>query len=192
MQSISSSQPIVGKRREFPPGPYIPQQLIGVSQYISQTLAKGYTIVCDRYYYSGMVYSAAKQNPSLTLDWARKPEEGLPKPDVVVFLDLNPEEAEKRGGFGDEKYEKRAMQEKVRDLFLSLKYVQTEEALDLVIVNAGGSVGDVAELVRVVVAERLHAVVNGLMGMEAMKVQGWSDGTVAAIQEIRRKAGGDL
>ncbi|PHH68089.1 hypothetical protein CDD80_269 [Ophiocordyceps camponoti-rufipedis] len=51
---------------------------------IRDLLAEGTTIVCDRFYHSGMVYSAAKDNPSLTLSWARGPEVGLPRPDAVV------------------------------------------------------------------------------------------------------------
>ena len=41
------------------------------------------------------------------------PDVGLPAPDVVIYLDLPIDEAEKRGGFGSERYEKREMQVKV-------------------------------------------------------------------------------
>ena len=34
------------------------------------------------------MYSAAKQNPALSLYWAKAPEVGLPRPDMVLFLDL--------------------------------------------------------------------------------------------------------
>src|SRR5688500_2397654 len=57
---------------------------------IRADIASGTTIVLDRYYYSGCVYSAAKNNPSLSLEWARHPEEGLPRPDICVFLDISP------------------------------------------------------------------------------------------------------
>jgi dTMP kinase len=104
-----------------------------------ETLGKGYTIVCDRYYYSGMVYSAAKYNPTLSLDWAKSPDVGLPRPDVVVFLDLEPEEAVKRGGYGEEKYEKKEMQQRVRELFLGLLKSPGSES-GMKVVNAGESV----------------------------------------------------
>ncbi|TVY44127.1 Thymidylate kinase, partial [Lachnellula occidentalis] len=106
--------------------------------------ANGYTLICDRYYYSGIVYSAAKQLPSLSLAWARQPEVGLPRPDRVVFLDLDPEAAAKRGGYGDEKYEKREMQERVKELFLGLLGKRGEESSDLFVVNAGVGIEDVA------------------------------------------------
>ncbi|KAF3771100.1 hypothetical protein M406DRAFT_19190, partial [Cryphonectria parasitica EP155] len=130
---------------------------------LTSLLASGTTIICDRYYYSGMVYSAAKHNPALPLSWARSPEVGLPRPDLVVFLDLDGAAAEKRGGWGGERYEKREMQARVRELFWGLKRGElqgvvgaggaSEEAEDLVVVDAGGSVEEVArEIWRVVEA----------------------------------------
>lgn len=77
-------------------------------------------MVCDRFYHSGIVYSAAKQNRSLSLSWAKAPEAGLPRPDVVLFLDLDEEVARRRGGWGGEVYEKGEMQRRVRELFWGL------------------------------------------------------------------------
>src|ERR1700761_1730726 len=81
---------------------------------IEKDIKLGTTVVIDRYYYSGCVYSAAKNNPSLDLAWARQPEEGLPRPDLCVFLDISAEAAANRGGFGGEKYEIPEMQVRVR------------------------------------------------------------------------------
>ncbi|KAL2265918.1 hypothetical protein VTJ83DRAFT_5270 [Remersonia thermophila] len=89
---------------------------------ISTLLSSGVTVLCDRYYYSGIVYSAAKQNPSLTLSWARSPEVGLPRPDLVLFLDLDESQARLRGGWGGEAYEKVEMQRRVRELFWGLSF----------------------------------------------------------------------
>ncbi|KAL2159049.1 hypothetical protein VTH06DRAFT_2808 [Thermothelomyces fergusii] len=87
---------------------------------ITSLLSAGVTVLCDRYYYSGIVYSAAKQNPTLTLCWARAPEVGLPRPDLVLFLDLDENQAKARGGWGAEAYEKAEMQRRVRELFWGL------------------------------------------------------------------------
>ncbi|KAH8664525.1 thymidylate kinase-domain-containing protein [Xylariales sp. PMI_506] len=87
---------------------------------IQKTLAAGITIICDRYYHSGIVYSAAKQLPSLPLAWAKAPEVGLPRPDLVLFLDLEESVARERGGWGGEVYEKGEMQRRVRELFWGL------------------------------------------------------------------------
>ncbi|RDL38776.1 Thymidylate kinase [Venustampulla echinocandica] len=115
--------------------------------WIKGQISQGYTIICDRYYYSGMVYSAAKQNPALSLGWARSPDVGLPRPDRMIFLDLDAKEAEARGGYGEEKYEKRSMQERVRELFLGLLLKGEEESTDMVVVDAGQSVEHVAHAI---------------------------------------------
>ncbi|KAK1750510.1 thymidylate kinase [Echria macrotheca] len=87
---------------------------------INSLLSAGVTVLCDRYYYSGVVYSAAKQNPSLTLSWARATEIGLPRPDLVLFMDLDETQAKARGGWGGEVYERHEMQRRVRELFWGL------------------------------------------------------------------------
>lgn len=101
-----------------------------LSKTITALLNAGITVLCDRYYYSGIVYSAAKQNPTLSLAWARAPEVGLPRPDLVLFLDLDEEQARARGGWGGEAYEKAEMQKRVRELFwgLSLGKIETARA----------------------------------------------------------------
>ncbi|KAH9998571.1 thymidylate kinase-domain-containing protein [Xylariaceae sp. FL0662B] len=87
---------------------------------IKAALSAGHTIICDRFYHSGIVYSAAKNNKALSLSWAKAPEVGLPRPDVVLFLDLEEPVARARGGWGGEVYEKGEMQRRVRDLFWGL------------------------------------------------------------------------
>lgn len=128
--------------------------LIKHSKQLRKDINDGFTLVCDRYYYSGMVYSVAKSLPDLPFRWARGPEVGLPRPDFVIFLDLDPEEAKRRGGYGDEKYEKLELQEKVRKCFRFLKEVGEEESEDMVIIDAGKSVEEVHE-------EIVNAVSNG-------------------------------
>ncbi|KAI5789712.1 thymidylate kinase-domain-containing protein [Peziza echinospora] len=77
-------------------------------------LAGGTTVVMDRYIHSGIVFTAAK---GIDVGWCEAPERGLPRPDVVVFLDVEGEVAEARGGYGEERYERREVQERVRGLF---------------------------------------------------------------------------
>ncbi|CAO2647295.1 Nn.00g082170.m01.CDS01 [Neocucurbitaria sp. VM-36] len=96
---------------------------------IQADITAGTTVIIDRYYYSGAVYSAAKNKPNLSLEWCRKPDEGLPRPDVCIFLDISAEDAAKRGGYGTEKYEKKDMQDRVRELFETL--MQRKEGEDL-------------------------------------------------------------
>jgi dTMP kinase len=84
---------------------------------IVKKMKEGTTFIVDRYSYSGIVYSMAN---GLEGEWCKKMESGLPKPDVVLFLDLSVEDAAKRGDYGKERYEKRAFQQKVRDNYHSI------------------------------------------------------------------------
>jgi len=80
-------------------------------------LNSGTTIVCDRYAFSGCAFSAAK---GLSYDWCWSPDIGLLAPDLVLFLDVSPEVAKSRGGYGDERYEKEELQTRVREVFQKL------------------------------------------------------------------------
>lgn len=80
-------------------------------------LENGITLVVDRYAYSGVAFSAAKR---LDIKWCKSPDVGLIAPDRVFFLDIHPDDAAQRGGYGDEIYEKREVQMEVRVKFFSM------------------------------------------------------------------------
>ncbi|CCH43612.1 hypothetical protein BN7_3165 [Wickerhamomyces ciferrii] len=79
---------------------------------IKDKLTQGKYIVLDRYVYSGVAYTAAK---GLDHQWCLNPDIGLPKPDLTLFLKLN--DSSNREGFGDERYEVKEFQLKVRQQF---------------------------------------------------------------------------
>lgn len=108
---------------------------------IRADIEDGITLVVDRYYYSGIVYSAAKPHAEISLGWAREPDVGLPRPDICVFLDIEPEIAAKRGGFGEERYEATDMQKRVRAGFLAL--MEKEDGADITVVDAGFELDEV-------------------------------------------------
>lgn len=154
------------------------------SNQIRAYLAAGIAVVSDRFYHSGIVYSAAKKNPHLPLAWARSPDVGLPRPDLVLFLDLDEETARARGGWGSEKYEREEMQRTVRELFWALsmggKDIKGQDLLqqmggiegpswrqdeeDLVVVDASRPVEDVADAIWRKVKGRVDRVDMGEMG----------------------------
>ncbi|KAH6881595.1 thymidylate kinase-domain-containing protein [Alternaria rosae] len=134
---------------------------------IQADLAAGTTIIVDRYYYSGCVYSAAKQNPSMSLEWCRKPEVGLPRPDLCLFLDISAEGAAKRGGYGNEKYEKKEMQDRVRELFETM--MQKKEGEDFVRIDAGESMTDVAAKIRQEVDRCIERVAKGQLPLRTVE-----------------------
>jgi len=97
-----------------------------ISPRIKSLLDSGTTIVCDRYAFSGIAFSASKAllqkasstSSPLTYEWCRAPDVSLPAPDLTIFLDISPEQAAKqREGYGEERYEKLEMQARVREVF---------------------------------------------------------------------------
>lgn len=81
---------------------------------MEKELRAGTTLIVDRYSYSGVAFSAAK---GLDFNWCRIPENGLLKPDLVVYLTLSSEATARRGGFGEERYETTEIQRRVKMMF---------------------------------------------------------------------------
>ncbi|KAF9211205.1 hypothetical protein CPC16_000685 [Podila verticillata] len=116
-------------------------------QAMKNKLREGVHLVVDRYAYSGVAFSAAK---GLDLTWCKNPDRGLVRPDLTFFLDLPTSEAEKRGGFGEERYEKRELQEKVRRVFHELK------GKEWVMVDARSSVQTMHEAILKTALEKIQ------------------------------------
>uniref|UniRef100_G3TLN9 Thymidylate kinase n=1 Tax=Loxodonta africana TaxID=9785 RepID=G3TLN9_LOXAF len=85
---------------------------------IRNKLDQGVTLIVDRYAFSGVAFTAAKEN--FSVDWCKQPDVGLPRPDLVLFLQLQLADAARRGGFGQERYEDRAFQERALHCFQQL------------------------------------------------------------------------
>ena len=134
---------------------------------LAQALADGKTVVCDRYAYSGVAFSSAKSYPdqphkNLSLEWCKSCDKGLPAPDAVIFLDLAQEVAEKRGGFGGERYEKTEFQKRVRQQFSELQEEdESQKRIPWFIVDASQSIEDVQGNINEIVAKTLKLVNEG-------------------------------
>jgi len=78
-------------------------------------LRDGINLVCDRYSFSGVVYSEQAQG----LDPSRTGvvECGLLRPDIVIQPLVSAEILKSRPGFGEELYEKQDLQNKIRNHF---------------------------------------------------------------------------
>ena len=90
-----------------------------LEQEIRNKLQRGTNVTIDRYANSGVAFSASK--PSLSLDWCKQPDIGLPKPNLTCFLDVSEEVAMKRADFGSERYELTDMQRRVRENYARLR-----------------------------------------------------------------------
>ncbi|GAX21444.1 dTMP kinase [Fistulifera solaris] len=121
---------------------------------IVEQLKAGTSIVCDRYAYSGVAFSASKDN--MDLEWCQAPDRGLPAPDCVIFLDMSTEQAEERGGYGQERYEKREMQQRVRQRFQELS--QLDDGVQWKFVNAAQTMDQVEDDIWSIAQQTLEQV----------------------------------
>lgn len=117
-----------------------------------KALENGQTVVLDRYAYSGLVYSVAK---GLNREWCKNSDRGLIEPDVVIFLDLEWSVLGRRKGFGEEKFEEKEMQIKVKEGFKELVDEKWR------IVDGGREVEVVHKEVMEIVWETLRKVEKG-------------------------------
>lgn len=140
------------------------------AQLIKSDLSNGIIVILDRYSYSGAVYSAAKDNPDLSLEWAWQPEVGLPRPDLLLFLSISSEEAARRGGYGEERYETDAMQSKVRRLFESV--LSMNHGHEIHVIDAGSSMEQVAQKL---LSPVLHLLSKSRSSNAVLKLRSWQE-----------------
>lgn len=91
-----------------------------LNNYIKETLNKGINIVCDRYMYSGIVYSLST---GLSKDWCENPDNGLVKPDIIFYLNVSLYTTKQRRKLmKTDKYENDEFQERVKKTYEEYKY----------------------------------------------------------------------
>lgn len=148
---------------------------------LKENLAAGTTLICDRYAHSGVAFSSAKES-DLTVDWCKGPDIGLPSPDAVIFLNLSQDEAEQRGGYGGERYEKRDLQLRVRQRFNELQEAD-DGKIPWHMIDAAQSMEAVTEDIVKAVNKVLEDVSQG---KPLQKL--WSDGVI----ELSGEKGDDV
>lgn len=101
-------------------------------------------VLCDRYYYSTIVYQSAQ---GLELDKVIKANKHFMKPDLAIILDLNPETALHRISKerATEKFEKIEFMNKIRAGFLDLKNVLDD---NIAYVDTSGSEQETFEKIK--------------------------------------------
>ena len=85
---------------------------------ILDTLQEGTSVIIDQYAYGGVAFSAAKEG--LTLEWCKQPDIGLPKPDLVCYMDVTEGVVKDREDPGEERYELSQFQRKVKENYMNL------------------------------------------------------------------------
>lgn len=81
---------------------------------ICELLRRGTHVVLDRYAFSGLAFSVAKNLPMF---WCMQPDAGLPAPDIIFFLDVSPETIATRSGYGQERLENVELQKRAYEAY---------------------------------------------------------------------------
>ena len=102
-----------------------------------EKLNAGVNLILDRYAYSGVAYTAAKSG--FDIEWCKQCDTGLPKPDLVCFMDTKLLDASNRKDFGEERYESVAFQQQVYANFSQL-FNLDQSSDDCFVLNAGDSI----------------------------------------------------
>ena len=128
---------------------------IGHNAQISELLAQGKTVICDRYYYSTLAY----QGKSTDYAWVRSMNIDCPeirRPDACIYLDLTPEESLARISKGRaevEIYENLEKLTEVRESFFSVINDLSSEGEKIFIVNANRSIEAISDEIFDIVAK---------------------------------------
>jgi len=125
---------------------------------IRKTLLQGTDVILDRYVYSGIAYSMAKNIKGMDYEWCLNCDKGLIKPDLTIFFyNKAIKELSEREDYGAEKYEVQDFQELVFDSFVNifknredLNYKETH--LNLLDV-AGKSIQQVSDMLKEIVTK---------------------------------------
>jgi len=115
---------------------------------IRPALEEGRIVVLDRYYHSSLAYQGSA---GLDIAWLRAINSFAPRPDLAIYIDVEPEEAVRRIGKPRTVLERLPIQEAVRQAYLSLA-----DAGELVVVNGERPVEAIAEDVLALVLRALE------------------------------------
>ncbi|KAL0228252.1 hypothetical protein RCL1_004395 [Eukaryota sp. TZLM3-RCL] len=105
-------------------------------------LESGVNIICSRYAFSGIAYSASK---NLNFDKCVAADAGILAPDLVLFLAADPDILAERAGYGDERYETRCFQHAVYQNFLKVSELVKSEGIEWKNVDATRPVDEVSQ-----------------------------------------------
>jgi dTMP kinase len=108
-----------------------------VENEVLPALNAGKLVISDRYLYSSLAYQGAA---GLSLEWIEKINEHALKPDLAIFIDVDPKTAMRRLKLKKSVMENMKTQQKVRDVYL--KFVAKGE---LVRLDGDRTKGEVAE-----------------------------------------------
>ncbi|AST09361.1 thymidylate kinase [Murmansk poxvirus] len=119
--------------------------------FIKEQLEKGISVISDRYSFSGVAYAAAKGFP---IELSKSYESGLPKPDLVIFLESGNIDIEKN--VGEERYEEIEFQKKVLIEFKNL--IKNEKDINWRVIPSDITYDEKKELIKNLVVTCINTV----------------------------------
>lgn len=127
-------------------------RLLHVKLSIKPHIEKGYIVISDRYYYSSIAYQSASGAP---MEWVMEINKYAPRPDLAIYLDIEPELALKRKSgvisrFAE--FEELEFLHKVRRVYLEM----VKQGL-LIQIDASRSINDVYRDVEKLVFELIKS-----------------------------------
>jgi dTMP kinase len=92
---------------------------------ILPSIKKGYIVVCDRYIHSSLAYQRSGMGKVYKREWLEKINKYAIRPDLVIFLDISPDEGLDRIGKGqrihdDKFFEDIGIQKRIREAYYTL------------------------------------------------------------------------
>ena len=93
---------------------------------VNPLLEKGRIVICDRYFYSTLAYQGAQ---GVDIQWVRVLNHFARKPDIVFYLDINPEIALKRIKKKRSIFENKSLLQAARSIYMNL--VEKDEMIRL-------------------------------------------------------------
>ncbi len=126
-----------------------------VEMVVIPAVRRGEIVVMDRYYYSTIAYQGAM---GVDVGWLRAINSVFPKPDLAIYLDIEPEEGLKRGG----SVKRWGFYEK-KDLLVSARniYLEMVRRGELVLIDAREPLESVIDRVWVYVVGLLRTLDQG-------------------------------
>lgn len=118
---------------------------------IKKVLAEGKTVLCDRYYLSSFAYNGGFAPLDWVIELNRQAMEEL-RPDLVIYLDLTPEEAMSRvSRRGEaERYETLEKQLKIRDKYFEV-FDRFKERENIAVIKSEGGMEETQARIRAAV-----------------------------------------
>jgi len=127
-----------------------------VENEVLPALQKGRIVVSDRYVYSSLAYQGAA---GLDVEWIQRLNEHAIRPDLAIFIDVEPETVVQRLKPKKSVMENLETQRKVREV-----YIEFVEKGELVEMDGNGSKKEVAENILSVVSSFLEKKMLGKVG----------------------------